>query len=272
MIFERIKQLNERLKAHQISAFAGQTAYFFVLSFFPLMIFIVSIVSKLDINYEFAVHYIQNVVPENIHKMIFSFIGETVHVEGNTLLSVSGIAMLYSSSRAVSALQRAINTSYGVEETRNFINLKLMGMFYTLMFTIMIVLSVTIPTLVSSLIDLFTQTFGIGFDTKWIDVLELIRNIVLLTTFVVVITSIYAFLPNKKMRLSDIYPGALFAVVGSILGNFVFTKLVIGLTDYSILYGSLSAMIAFMIWVYFLGLVIIVGAEINAMHFEKQKN
>ena len=125
MIFEQIKQLNERLKAHQISAFAGQTAYFFVLSFFPLVIFIVSIVSKLDINYDFAVRYLQNIVPENIHQMIFSFIGETVRVEGNTLLSLSGLAMLYSSSRAVSAIQRAINSSYGVEETRSFISLKI---------------------------------------------------------------------------------------------------------------------------------------------------
>lgn len=213
--------------------------------------------------------YIQNVVPESIHQMIFSFIGETVRVEGNTLLSISGVVMLYSSSRAVSAIQRAINTSYGVEETRSFISLKLMGMFYTLMFTVMIVLSVTIPTLVGSLLNLFTQTFGFGFDTQWIDLLDLIRNIVLLSTFIVVITSIYAFLPNKKMHLKDIYPGALFAIIGSILGNFIFTKLVIGLTDYSILYGSLSAIIAFMVWVYFLGLVIIIGAEINAMHFEK---
>ena len=218
-----------------------------------------------------SVRYLQNIVPENIHQMIFSFIGETVRVEGNTLLSLSGLAMLYSSSRAVSAIQRAINSSYGVEETRSFISLKLMGMFYTLMFTVMIVLSVMIPSLVGSLLNLFTQTFGLGFDTRWIDLLDLTRNLVLLSTFIVVITSIYAFLPNKKMHLREIYPGALFAIIGSILGNFVFTKLVIGLTDYSILYGSLSAMIAFMIWVYFLGLVIIIGAEINAMHFEKMR-
>lgn len=272
MLFKRIIELNERLKTHQISAFAGQTAYFFVLSFFPLMIFIVSIISKLDINYDFAVSYIREFLPDNIHEMIFSFIGETVHVEGITLLSVSGIAMLYSSSRAVGALQRAINMSYGVEETRNIILLKVLGMLYTLLFTIMIVLSITIPSLAGSLIDFLTQTFGFRFDTQWIGFLDLIRNLVLIGTFVVVFTSIYAFLPNKKMHLTEIYPGALFAVVGSIVGNFIFTRLVIGLTDYSILYGSLSAMIAFMVWVYFLGLVIIVGAEINAMHFEKKEN
>lgn len=271
MTFKHIKQLNQRLKTHQIAAFAGQMAYFFVLSFFPLVIFIVSIVSKLNINYSFAAAYLHNIVPDNIQNMIFSFIHETVHVEGNTLLSISGIAMLYASSRSVSALQRAVNTSYGVEETRNFIFLKLIGMFYTLMFTLMIVLSITIPSLVGSILSSIMKALDISLEIPWIGLLGLIRNLVLFSTFAVVITSIYTLLPNKKMHLLDIYPGALFAIIGSILGNFVFTKMVIGLTDYSILYGSLSAMIAFMIWVYFLGLVIIIGAEINAMHFENRK-
>ena len=269
-VLSYLDELKNRTIEHQLAAFAAQMAYFFVLSFFPLLIFILSIISKLNLNYEFVVDAMRRFLPSSISIMITEFIGQTISTEGGAVLSVSGIVMLYSASRAVNALQRAINISYEVVETRNLLIVKFLGMFYTLLFTVIIVLSLIIPTIAKDLVDFTSTLLAYEVDDQWVYFFHYLRNILLLSSVVIVIVSIYSFLPNKKMHLSDIYPGALFAIAGSLFTNLIFSKVVVVLTDYSILYGSLSAIIAFMIWINLLAQIIILGAEINAMRVKKR--
>lgn len=269
-VLSYLDELKNRTIEHQLAAFAAQMAYFFVLSFFPLLIFILSIISKLNLNYEFVVDAMRRFLPSSISIMITEFIGQTISTEGGAVLSVSGIVMLYSASRAVNALQRAINISYEVVETRNLLVVKFLGMFYTLLFTVIIVLSLIIPTIAKDLVDFTSTLLAYEVDDQWVYFFHYLRNILLLSSVVIVIVSIYSFLPNKKMHLSDIYPGALFAIAGSLFTNLIFSKVVVVLTDYSILYGSLSAIIAFMIWINLLAQIIILGAEINAMRVKKR--
>ena len=196
------------------------------------------------------------------------FIGQKISTGSTAVLSISGVSMLYASSRAVNALRRAFNATYEVRENRNFIVVKLMGMFYTLMFTLIIVLSAIVPSLARDVVLFVSDVFSFTINEYALSLFHYFRNILLFSTFVVVIISIYAFLPNKKMHLYDIFPGALFSIVGFVTTNFIFSKVVTKLTDYSILYGSLSAVIAFMIWVYLLSTIIILGGEINAIHIQ----
>lgn len=263
--------LNKRIQFHQIHAFAGQMAFFFVLSFFPLLIFTLSLISKLNIDYAFVVEAFRRYLPHNISVLITDFIDQTISIKGTAILSISGVTMIYSASRAVSALQRAVNTSYEIKETRHTLWVRLVGMFYTLLFTVIIVLSLMIPTLARKLIDFTAGLFMMQINANMVVVFLYLRNILLMLSFVVAIVSIYAVLPNKKMHLRDIYPGAIFAIFGSLFTNFLFSEVVVTLTDYSLLYGSLSAMIAFMIWVYLLAQIIIIGAEINAIFIAQKE-
>ena len=264
-VIKFIGQITTRTKQHQMNAFAAQIAYFFVLSFFPLVIFLLSMISSLNLDYEMAIGLLESVLPDNIRDVLPEVISSTLSTKGVSVLSISGIAMLYSSSRAVGALQRAINTSYEVQETRHFIKVKLMGMLYTFLFTLIIVLSLMIPDLIIQAVTMTAQWLSLTVDNQYLIWIQYLRNLLLITTFVVVIVTIYAFLPNKKMHLRNIVPGAIFAIFGSLLTNYIFSKLVVAMTDYSILYGSLSAIIAFMIWVYSLSVILILGAEFNAM-------
>ncbi len=265
-ILAYLDELNKRNIAHQLTAFAGQMAFFFVLSFFPMLIFTLSIISRLQINYDFMIDALKTILPYGISLMITDFISQSLNIEGNAVLSISGLTMLYASSKAVNALRRAVNMSYEVKETRNYFLLKLMAMGYMFLFTLIIVLSLMIPTLAIDIVNYLAITFGLNVDKNLIFMIQYSRNILLITTFIIAIGSIYTFLPNKKMHLTDIYPGALFAVVGLVITNYLFSVVVVTVTDYSILYGSLSAMIAFMVWIYIFAQIIITGAEINALH------
>ena len=265
-ILAYLDALNKRNIAHQLTAFAGQMAFFFVLSFFPMLIFTLSVISKLQINYDFMIDALKMILPYSISLLITDFISQSLSIEGSAVLSISGLTMLYASSKAVNALRRAVNMSYEVVETRNYFLLKFMAMGYMFLFTLIIVLSLMIPTLAINIVDFLAKTFVFSIDKNVVSMIQYSRNILLLSTFIIAIVSIYTFLPNKKMHLADIYPGALFAVFGLVITNFLFSTVVVTVTDYSILYGSLSAMIAFMVWIYIFAQIIITGAEINALH------
>ena len=145
------------------------------------------------------------------------FRSQSLSIEGSAVLSISGLAMLYASSKAVTALRHAINTSYEVKETRNFYLLKLMSMGYMFLFTLIIVLSLMIPRLAIDIVDFLAKTFSFSIDKNFVLMIQYSRNILLISTFIIAIISIYTFLPNKKMHLKDIYPGALFAVFGLVV-------------------------------------------------------
>ena len=270
-LFQYLQKLQNRIKKHQIAAYSGQMAYFFMLSIFPLLIFVFTIISKLNLNFDFAYEALQSFLPPNISSLITNFIENTIYVEGNAVLSISGIVTLYSASRAVSALQRAINTAYGIEQKGNFFLNKLSGMMFTLMFVALIVVSVTIPNVGSRIAAWMTDFFDFTIEEQWITMFYWIRNLILPAVYILVFGSIYTVLPNKKMHLEETYKGSIFAITGSLATNWIFSTVVVKLTDYSILYGSLSAIIAFMIWLYALGTIIMIGAEINAIEIEHIK-
>lgn len=265
-----INNLLKQSKKHQIAAYSGQMAYFFTLSIFPMLIFFFSIVSRLNINFTVAQEIFTGVLPPQFGSIITEFIQNTIQVKGNVTISVSGLVTLYSASRAVGALERAINTAYGVDKKRNFILNKIYGMFYTLLFIIILILSLLVPDMVARVFSWINETLNLNLSQVWITLFYWIRRLLLPLITGLLIASIYTYLPNRKIHLKDTYKGVLFALGASWLANIAFSNIVIELTDYSILYGSLSAIIAFMIWLYAMGTIIMIGAEINAYELNRK--
>lgn len=270
VVFDYIKKLQNQSKKHQIAAYSGQMAYFFTLSIFPMLIFFFSIVSRLNINFELAEEIFTGILPPQFGSIITEFIQNTIRVEGNVTMSLSGLVTLYSASRAVGALERAINTAYGVDKKRNFLLNKIYGMFYTLLFIVILILSLLVPDMVARVFSWINETLNLNLSQIWVTLFYWIRRLLLPLITGLLIASVYTYLPNRKIQLKDTYKGVLFALIASWGANVAFSNIVVELTDYSILYGSLSAVIAFMIWLYAMGTIIMIGAEINALELGKK--
>jgi len=75
---------------------------------------------------------------------------------------------------------------------------------------------------------------------------------------------IYYFGPNLKQDWRWITPGAVFAAAGIILGSLAFSLYLRFAPSNSATYGSLGAVMTLMLWLYLLGLVLLIGGEINA--------
>jgi membrane protein len=265
-----IQDLKRRYQRHNITAFSAQMAYFFMLSIFPMLIFIFMLGARLDVVISLQQNEIFLNIPEEIREFLTGFVGQMQYASGNAVLSVAGIGTLYAASRAVTALQRAMNAVYEIEETRSFIATKLLGMFYTFLLTLVIVMTLLIPNVGYRVFEWLQSFLPFNVDLGLIGLWSLVRMAVLAALYVLLFGSIYSILPNKRIRLRDSYYGAIVALAGTVLENIAFSKIVTKLTNYAVLYGSLSVVIVFMIWLYVLGIIIMIGAEINAMIWARQ--
>ena len=125
------------------------------------------------------------------------------------------------------------------------------------------------PSMGYKLFHFINQWFEIAISIEFIRFVALIRNLILAAVYVFIFGSIYMYLPSEKTSIRQTYKGALFAAFGSVVINVIFSTIVVKFTDYSVIYGSLSAIIAFMIWLYALGHIIVLGAEINAYEMRR---
>jgi len=268
---EIIFDLSRRHSEHHTTAYSAQMAYFFMLSIFPMLIFLFMVASRLDMVSQLRDSDLLKTLPEHINNLLLGFIDQMKFTEGNTVLSIAGLGTLYAASRAVTALQRAMNAVYEIKETRHFIKVKLTGMLYTLLFIIMIVLTLLIPNIGYKLLLWIQNNLFVYFNVDLLSFFSWGRNILLLGLYILLFGTIYSKLPNRRIKLKDAYYGAIFALVGTIIENIVFSNIVVKLTDYTVLYGSLSVVIAFMVWLYIWGIIIMTGAEINAMIWERRE-
>ena len=79
----------------------------------------------------------------------------------------------------------------------------------------------------------------------------------------IILSLVYKFVPSVKVRFCDTIPGTLFSIVAFLLLTGLFSFYVNNLMSSLSLYGSLSAIILLMFWLYFAGIIIVMGAELN---------
>jgi membrane protein len=93
---------------------------------------------------------------------------------------------------------------------------------------------------------------------------ELVRYLIALGAVVLVTSLLYYFGPYRKQRLRDVLPGALLATLLWLIATTLFAWYVRDIADYNLLYGSIGAVIALLIWFYVLSVVALIGCEFNA--------
>ncbi|CDQ20469.1 membrane protein [Halobacillus karajensis] len=265
------KELFTRFGEDDVGGMAAQLAYFFLLSLFPFMIFLLTLLGYLHIDEERVLAFVSAYAPPNTFDMITENVSSLLRSESGSLLSFGLIGTLWAASNGVNAIMRAFNRAHNVEENRSFIVSRLIAIVLTVAMVIVIGIAFLLPILGHSIgVHLFSF-FGLSdnFLTLWNGFRWVISSII----FFIVLSFLYVTAPNKRLKYRDTVPGALFATFGWQLVSLLFSFYVSNLGNFSATYGSLGGVIVLMIWFYISGMVIILGGEINAMsHHRRTKN
>lgn len=264
------KSLFSNISANDVTGLAAQIAYYFLLSLFPLLIFIVTLLPYLPIEQGDLLGLVRDFAPGETMSMIEETLQDVMSNRNSGLLSVSIIATIWSASNGMNAIVKSLNRAYDVEESRSFIATRFMSILLTLAMILVFVVALLLPVFGKQIGLLLFSQFGFSeqFLSVWNGIRWAISPIILFIIFV----GLYYFAPSKRIKCLSAFPGAIFATLGWVLASLAFSYYVGSFGNYSATYGSIGGIIVLMIWFYLTGIIIMIGGEINALVTIKDKD
>lgn len=264
-----LRLLWHRIEEDDIPGLSAQLAYFFLLSLFPLLIFIFTLMPYLPIQQHDILGGIREFAPPQTMELIEKNVNYVLNQKNGGLLSFGIIGTLWSASNGIHALVRAFNKAYNVEESRSFIVSRMMAIVLTFGMIIVFIVAVILP-IFGKEIALFLFSY-LGFTKEFLQLWNMLKMVVSAAILFLIFTGLYWIAPNIKLRCRSALPGAAFATIGWILSSFALSFYVKNFSNFSLTYGSIGAIIVLLIWLYISGFIIILGGEINAFYSEKNK-
>lgn len=262
------RQMWHRIQEDDVPALAAQLAYFFLLSLFPLLIFLVTLVPYLPITEVDILGFIDDYAPGETMKFIESGLEDVMKKDGK-LLSFGLLATVWSASNGINAVVRAFNKAYRVDETRSFIVSRGMAVILTFAMIFVFVVALVLPVFGKEIgILLFAQ---FGLTKQFIYFWNMFRWLISILILFIIFTGLYWIAPNKRISCISSLPGSLFATCGWVFVSLGFSYYVSNFGKYTATYGSIGGIIVLMIWLYLSAYTIIIGGEINAYFSEKKE-
>ena len=234
-----IKKIINEVKEDDLISAANDMTYKLFFSIFPFLIFLMSVVGFLKLDSDKLTAQISSVLPYSLAEPVQHFIKEITRVKSANILSFPLIVSVYGASAGFRTAMRSINKAYGQKDTRKIYIKIPISMALVLIFTVIIIIS---------LFHIFNYAVNI-----------------IIMFFSVVIINKLALYKNKKVSVKSLVPGTFFTVFLWFVISRGFNIYIDNFTNYSALYGSIAAVIIFMLWLNIMCVVLLLGSEINAM-------
>ena len=253
-------EMKRDMERSHVGAYAAQSAYFIMLSFLPLMIMLLSMIQYTHIGKADIYELIQEIVPVGFQSWILGIVDE-MYSHTMAAVSLSAIVTAWSAGKSFMALNRGMNAICKVERNPNYILMRLRGAVYALFFVALLLVSLLLIVFGHSIHLLAEKHFPLlAIFTR---ILLSFRLVIMLVLFILFFALLYKILPNRKAGFFEQLPGAVFASIGWYLFSFGFSMYIEWRNGRFDMYGSLTTLVLFMFWLYFVMYIVLIGMEIN---------
>lgn len=261
-----LKRTVRGFREDNLTDWAAALTYYAVLSIFPALIVLVSILGLIgDSVTQPLIDNLSVVTPGPAQEIFTNALESLSQSRGSAgvLLFVGLAAALWSASGYIGAFIRASNSVYGVDEGRPFWKLRPMQIAITIVMIVLLAVSAVAVVFTGPLAEQLGNVVGVG-DTavqawdiaKW-------PFLVLIVSFM--FSLLYWAAPNvRQPGFRWVTPGGVVAVVVWIAVSAGFAFYVANFSSYNKTYGTLGGVIVFLIWLWLSNLAVLLGAEINA--------
>lgn len=263
-----IRLLLLKTKEHRVTGLAAEQAYYYLLSLFPLLILLLSILPYLSIGPAMLLNLLNNFAPTLTTDLIKNTIVSLFSRRHSGLLTVGIIGTIWSASNGMKAFIRSMNIAFEVKETRNYLITYLVSIFLTFGLILFFVIALALPVFGNLILN------AVNHFSPMPDYIQSIFHILRWLIAVAVISLVLAFLyhtaPNIHLPYRQVFAGAITATILMLIFSFGFSSYVNHFSHYSSTYGSLGGVIILMLWLHFTGMALIIGGEIIAICYRKK--
>jgi membrane protein len=249
---------------------AAQLAYYWFFSLFPLLIFLTTLLAFLpwSRSVDQWIGALDKVLPPEAFSIVRGTFDEIVRQPRHGLLSFSILATIWAMSSGMEAIMGALDRAFNVTTPRPWWRGRLLAIVLTLGLSVFIIGALSLMFFGGAISASIAHTFGFGlaFSRFW----SLAQWPLVIVLLLLGLELIYYFAPNIKrgrrgQRWEWFTPGTVFALVFWLAVSFGFRFYVSKFGNYNATYGALGGVMMLMLWLYFTGIAILVGGEINSV-------
>ena len=256
------KKIWDKYVRDEITVYAAQASFFIVIAFFPFIMLLLTLIQFIPaINKSDLLTILVRIMPNMLDSLVIGIVDDLYIKSPGTILSITALLALWSAARGMMGIERGLNRIYGTIEKRNYVVRRLICSFYTLIFMAVCIVSLVLLVFGTSIQNLLIRLFPLlGSITKHV---ISFRSLLSMILFFVSFVGLYTILPKKKQKPRDQIPGAVFSTICWLLFSYIFSLYFTNFSSFSYMYGSLTAIVLMMLWLYFCICILFIGAEIN---------
>lgn len=259
-----IKRIAKRFSDDNLTTFAAQAAFFMFISIFPFLMLFLNLLKYIPF---FSERGFEAFLPDFISPQISSLLEDIIQEAGSkssgALISITTITALWSSSKSFRSIMYGLNSVYKTTEKRGFIRVRAVAILYTVLFLFALVVVLVLMVFGNSILNTISEILPPMASIT--ESLKKARWIVALGVLMLLFQLIYTVVPERKTKFKNEFFGALISAVGWIGFSALYSFYIDNFGNYSKLYGSFTAIILFLLWLYICMIILFVGAEINDM-------
>jgi membrane protein len=261
-IFKRT--LKEAFFDDNCLAMAAQLAYYFFFALFPALLVLISIASffPVDTLIDDTFRLLGGLAPPEVLTIITDQLKKISEGEQGGLLTIGMFLALWSSSAAMTAIIDTLNRAYDIDEGRQWWKVRLIAVGLTMAVALFILVSAALVIAGPTMAEWLSVRFGYGPIFEWTWKIFQWPLVFLLAS--AGMAMIYYFAPDAEQDWVWLTPGAILATTLWLLATLGFKYYVTNLGTYTETYGAIGSVMVLMLWFYISGLVILIGAEMNA--------
>lgn len=239
---------------------AAEMSFYMLSSFLPLSIFMFTLTSRISQKYTDVMLNLLGKLPDKAGNLIIEML--TNRTTSVTVMLITGAFALFSISQFILTAEKGLNRFYKTGRNRGVI----VSTGLSFIFAFFVIISIIFSFALIIFGDVIAENlFRSKTAAKFIPIWNISRHIIILIFISLIISALFKALPTIKLKLRYVLPGAAFTTIGWYVASMLFALYVNNFPNYEILYGSLAGFACMIMWIYIIGILIIIGSKINAL-------
>lgn len=255
----------KQYEANHIAAYSAQAAYFILLSFVPMiMVFIMVVARFAPLNIQGIYQLADSFIADIYGSDALELMGSIRDRSAVPVLSVSFVFVVWAAVSGVRSIADGLAAIYDVPKRYNMVQLGIRAVVYTFAMTAVCLLSFVIVAAAPKLEEFSAELLGIS-----ISPILTTGTVVLFFTLTLLFASAYKTLAKNRISFAKHFAGGAVAAAGWILFSLGYSVYIKYFSRYPVVYGAFGAVMLFMLWLYMCMNILLCGAMLNKIIWDK---